>query len=128
MIPESGEPLTRVAGIDSVTSVAVVRAELGIGELDDGLSLVGDLDGPSVAAFTEALDARVAAGGFVRLDMRGVTSLDDAALRTLVAATGRSRSGDADVVLDAPSIEIDGVLRASGLAWLLTIINVGATI
>lgn len=105
--------------------MAGVNTRLDIGVLDDGLSLCGDVDAHSVARFTEALDARVAAGGFVRLDMRGVTSLDEGALRALVAATGRSRSADADVVLDAPSIEVDRVLRASGLAWLLTIINVG---
>lgn len=110
----------------TVPSMAGVNTRLDIGVLQDGLSLVGDLDGRSIERFTEALDARVAAGGFVRLDMRGVTSLDDGALRALVAATGRSRSGDADVVLDAPSPEIAHRLRVSGLAWLLTVINVGA--
>ena len=107
--------------------MAELRTRLAIRAVDDGLVLRGEIDGDTVADFDRALAESVAGGGIVRLHLQEVTSIDTEALRVLVAAAGRSRSRDGDVVLDGPTSEIASFVRASGLSWLLTMINIGAT-
>ncbi len=107
-------------------SMAELRTRLAIRAVDDGLVLRGEIDGDTVADFDRALAESVAGGGIVRLHLQEVTSIDTEALRVLVAAAGRSRSRDGDVVLDGPTSEIASFVRASGLSWLLTMINIGA--
>ena len=99
-------------------------AQLSINAIDDGLVLTGELGGPGLADFSKALGACVDAGGFVRLDMSGVTSIDTESLRAIVVATGRSRTAGADLVLDAPIPAVAGMVESCGLSWLLTMINV----
>ncbi len=107
--------------------MAELGTRLAIRAVDDGLALRGEIDGDTVADFERALAECVSAGGIVRVHMQDVTSIDHEALRVLVAAAGRSRSRDGDVVLDGPTSDVAAFVQASGLAWLLTTINIGAS-
>jgi anti-sigma B factor antagonist len=91
-------------------------------ERDTVLVLRGEFDLNGIEVFEEAV-ASVRPRDSLVLDLRELTFMDSSGLGALVSLRERARSGGWSLVLSAPQPPVALVLRISGLAQRLTIID-----
>lgn len=87
------------------------------------LSLVGELDPATAPALKERLAELAAdtAVSSVVIDLSGITFLDSAGLRVLVAGREALRVGSGELVLRDPNSNVRRVLEVTGLSELITV-------
>jgi anti-anti-sigma factor len=86
------------------------------------LVLRGEFDITGVPVFEEAI-ARVSPRHSLVLDLRELTFMDSSGLGAFVVVHEQARSEDWSLVLSAPQPPVATVLRISGLAQRLTIVE-----
>lgn len=79
------------------------------------LVLEGELDSDSTERLRALLDDRMVSGHRLELDLSGVTHVSAAALAVLVGTHRKLRDRRGVLVLCAPSLAVQKVLRVSGL-------------
>ena len=114
-VPASINPISRLPR----PGLSVQALEL---EHETVLVLRGEFDLTGVAAFEEAV-ASVTPRDALVLDLNELTFLDSSGLGALVLLLARARSDGWSLLLAAPQPAVAMVLRISGLAQRLTIIE-----
>ena len=84
------------------------------------LAPAGRFDAHECPVFREAIDALIAGGGRIELDLSAVTFIDSSALSELVRARKRARTGGGDTVVVQISDPVRVILELTGLTAALT--------
>lgn len=79
----------------------------------------GELDAASSPELSSALDAAVAAGSGVALDLRAVTFIDSSGLRVITAALRDASEADHRFTVSAASESVRRIFEITGLTALL---------
>jgi anti-sigma B factor antagonist len=86
------------------------------------LAAAGELDLVTAAQLQSRLDAELAGGCAIELDLAGITFVDSTGLRVLIHTTQRAQAAGVDFTLLAPlPAQMRKVLQVTGLAERLPI-------